>query len=316
VLRSDLATATVGSPASTVTVWSPCASGGGRFGIAASTIALGGALGAAWWATQQPVSLAMFLGVLTAVVGLVASLLLAAWTYGYYTLRYRLDATGLTIDWLFQREHIPYRTINAVYSGQRLPEPLRVRGLVWPGYYVGRSRVRNLGVLRVFASTLERADLTIVLSDLGGYVLSPETAFRLTLVERLEHARREGAQQSVEPRLPRRYQLGRALTDPWLQVCALASLAIVLAMLGYIMDRYESLPELLALRLDPLGESVHMRVRFELFHLPAVGAAVLAMDVLLGIWVYQWERLAARLLWGAPLLVQILLAIAVLRTIG
>jgi hypothetical protein len=258
----------------------------------------------------------MFFGLIGAVFGLVLTMLLAVWTYGYYTLRYQLDADALHVDWLFHHERLPYRTIDAVYGGQRLMDALRVQGIAWPGYYVGRGRARNLGVLRVFASTLARADLTLVLTELGGYALSPDPDFRAELVQRLEYARQRPAPVVPEGTVPRRRQLGRALADPWLLTCALASVAVLLAMLGYIMDRYESLPELLALRLDAQGEPEYIRPRFELFHLPGVGAGALLLDVLAGIWVYQWEPLAARLLWAAPLLVQAVLAIAVLRTIG
>jgi hypothetical protein len=284
-------------------------------GITVSVAALAVAMGATAWATQQPVGLAMFAGLVAAVAGLVLTLLLAVWTYGYYTLRYELDADGVTITWLFYQERLPYRSIDAVYGGQRLTEMLRVQGITWPGYYVGRGRARNLGVLRVFASTLERPGLTLLLTELGGYALSPDDAFRGVLVERLQAARAEPA-RIVPRQVARPRYLSRALADPWLLAGALVSLAVLLAMLGYIMDRYESLPELLALRLDPLGEPEVVRPRFELFHLPSVGATALLVDVLLGIWIYQWEPLAARLLWTAPVLVQGVLAIAVVRTIG
>ena len=297
-------------------MWRPRPSPGGRVGIVACVVVLAATLVAASWATQQPVSLTMFLGLLASVLGVILTLLLATWTYGYYTLRYQLDADALTIDWLFVQERLPYRTIDAVYGGHRLSDAPRVQGITWPGYYVGRVRARNLGVLRVFASRLVPADLTLVLTELGGYALSPDDAFRNALVERLEQARRTPARPAPPPPVPRRRQLGRALADPWLLACTVASLLALLAMLGYIMDRYETLPELLALRLDALGEPEYVRPRFELFHLPGVGAAVLLVDVLLGIWLYQWEPLAARLLWTAPVLVQAVLAIAVLRTIG
>ncbi|HLH21439.1 MAG TPA: PH domain-containing protein [Chloroflexota bacterium] len=285
-------------------------------GFAACLLALAATLGAAYWTTQQPVSLAMFFGLLGAVVGVIVTLLVALWTYGYYTLRYQLGPDALAIDWLFVHERLPYRTIDAVYAGQRLAETPRVQGVTWPGYYVGRLRARNLGVLRVFASSLAQTDLTLVLTELGGFAVSPDDAFRTALVERLEQARREPARAVAEPVVPRRRQLGRALADPWLLACALASLIVLLAMLGYVMDRYESLPELLALRLDAAGDPEYVRPRFELFHLPGVGATVLLVNVFLGIWLYQWEPLAARLLWAAPLLVQAVLAIAVLRTIS
>ncbi len=297
-------------------MWRPRSSPGGRVGFAVCLAVLSATLGAAYWATQQPVSLAMFLGLLGAVVGVILTLLVAVWTYGYYTLRYHLGPDALGIDWLFVHERLPYRTIDAVYAGQRLTEAPRVQGVTWPGYYVGRLRARNLGVLRVFASSLAQGDLTLVLTELGGFALSPDAAFRSALVERLEQARRAPPRATAEPIVPRRRQLGRALADPWLLGCALASLVLLLAMLGYVMDRYESLPELLALRLDAAGEPEYVRPRFELFHLPGVGATVLLVNVLLGIWLYQWEPLAARLLWAAPLLVQAVLAIAVLRTIG
>jgi hypothetical protein len=258
----------------------------------------------------------MFLGLLAAVLGVSLTLLFALWTYGYYTLRYQLGADALSIDWLFVHERLPYLTIDAVYAGERLVDTPRVQGVTWPGYYVGRLRARNLGVLRVFASSLSPGDLTLVLTELGGFALSPDSAFRTALVERLEQARREPARAAPPSVVPRRRQLGRALADPWLLACALASLALLLAMLGYVMDRYESLPELLALRLDAAGDPEYVRPRFELFHLPGVGATVLLVNVLLGIWMYQWEPLAARLLWAAPLLTQAVLAIAVLRTVG
>ncbi|HEY7062406.1 MAG TPA: PH domain-containing protein [Chloroflexota bacterium] len=297
-------------------MWCPRSSPGGRVGFAACIAVLAATCGAAYWATQQPVSLAMFLGLLVAVLGVILTLLLAVWTYGYYTLRYQLGADALSIDWLFVHERLPYRTIDAVYAGQRLSEAPRVHGITWPGYYVGRLRARNLGVLRVFASSLAHGDLTLVLTELGGFALSPDAAFRTALVERLEQARREPPRAQPEPVVPRRRQLGRALADPWLLACAALGLLALLAMLGYVMDRYESLPELLALRLDAAGEPEYVRPRFELFHLPGVGATVLLVNVLLGIWMYQWEPLAARILWAAPLLVQAVLAIAVLRTIG
>jgi hypothetical protein len=297
-------------------MWRPCPSAGGRVGLLACIGVLAAALGAAYWAVQQPVGLGMFFGLIGAILGLVLTVVLAVWTYGYYTLHYQLDAEALTIDWLFHHERLPYRTIDAVYGGQRLTEALDVQGIAWPGYYVGRGRARNLGVLRVFASTLARGDLTLVLTELGGYALSPDAAFRTALVERLEYARQAPPRPVPEIPVPRRRQLGRALADPWLLTFALASLALLLGMLGYIMDRYESLPELLALRLDPRGEPEYIRPRFELFHLPGVGGGALLLDILAGIWVYQWEPLAARMLWAAPLLVQAVLAIAVLRTIG
>jgi hypothetical protein len=216
---------------------------------------------------------------------------------------------------------VPYGAVDAVYSGQRLPEPLRLRSIAWPGYYVGRARARNLGVLQVFATTREPNDLTILLTDLGGYALSGGETFRAALVERLEAAGRapegvwsvtRGSQGWGSTPRP----LSRAWTDPWLPAATSISLVLLLAMVGYILDRYESLPELLALRLDASGQPEYIRPRFDLFHLPAIGALVLVGDVLLGSWIHRWEPLAGRLVWAAPVLVQCILAIAVLRSVG
>jgi hypothetical protein len=297
-----------------MTTWRPRPSAGGRIGLLASVLALLAALAAADWTAQQPISLAMFAGLLATIFGLVLTLVLATWTYGYYTLRYQLDDAGLTIDWLFAQERLPYRAIDAVYGGQRLADELRVRGIGWPGYYVGRGRARNLGVLRVFASTLARPELTIVLSELGGFALSPDATFRSELVQRLERARREPAAARVTV-AARRRELARAFADRWLLPCALASVAMLLAMLGYLMERYPALPELVPLPADALAP-VGGRPRFELFHLPGIGACLWLLDVALGIWVYQWEPLAARMLWAAPLLLQAVLVSAVLRIVG
>ena len=300
---------------STVTHWRPRPSAGGIFGTFAACAVLLAALGAAYWATDQPVGLTMFLGLVAAVGALILTLLVAIWTYGFYTLTYRLGDDELTIDWLFRQERVPYRAIDAVYGGQCLTDTLQVHGISCPGYYVGRGRARNLGVLRVFSSTCDRSALTILLTELGGYVLSPDDAFRNALVQRLQEARQQ-APLTAASREARPRQWARALADPWLLSGVLVSLAIVVGMLGYIMDRYESLPELLALRFDEAGEAAYIRPRFELFYLPSLGAAVLLLDILIGLWVYHGEPLAARLLWAAPVLVQGILAVAVLRTIG
>jgi hypothetical protein len=76
------------------------------------------------------------------------------------------------------------------------------------------------------------------------------------------------------------------------------------------------LPELLALQWDANGEPSYIRPRFDLFHLPGVGATILVVNLLLGIWLYQWEPFASRIVWAAPVLVQALLALAVVRTVG
>jgi hypothetical protein len=274
------------------------------------------ALGSAHWAMQQGVGLPMFGAFLSALAALILTLLVSVWTYGFYTLRYELNEAGVTIHWLFLQERLPYQAVDAVYSGQRISEALHVRGITWPGYYVGRGRARNLGVLRVFATTLSRAELTVLLTELGTYVLSPDAPFRNALIERLQRSGQPARRALEQPPVRLRPQFGRALADPWLLAGAIMSLTLVLGMLGYIMDRYESLPELLALQFDATGQPSFIRPRFDLFHLPSVGATVLLTNVLVGIWVYQREPLAARMLWMAPLLVQGVLGFAVVRTIG
>ena len=272
-------------------------------------------MGAGWWVTQQPIGLGVFIGLLLAVASLALSILFALWTLGYYTLYYVLGPDTLRIVWLLREDVIPYTTISALYAGQRLTEPLQVRGVIWPGNYVGRARARNLGVLQVFATTLERAELTILLTDLGGYVLSPDPAFRTALVERLELARGAG-EATVRPRAGAvRGGLTRAAADRWLLGSVGLALVLLLGMLGAIIARYEALPELLALQLDPLGQPINMYSRFELFYLPGIGAVVLLVDVLLGTLLYGRDILAARLVWSAPVLVQLALAAGLLRTL-
>src|SRR5438094_187012 len=92
---------------------------------------------------------------------------------------------------------------------------------IWRPQRSAGGRARNLGVLRVFASALHNTELTLVLSELGGYALSPDDAFRATLIERLQAARREPAAATAARAVARSRNLGRALADPWLLVSAL-----------------------------------------------------------------------------------------------
>jgi hypothetical protein len=295
-------------------VWRPLPSAGGRIGIAAAAGSLLVAVAAGWWVTWQPIGWGLFAGLVLAVVSLALSILFALWTLGYYSLHYVLGPDSLRIVWLLREDVIPYGAINAVYAGHRLAEPLRVRGVVWPGNYVGRARARNLGMLQVFATTLDRPELTILLTELGGYVVSAPAEFRTLLVERLEATRDEPATDLRTAGL--RAGVSRAAADRWLLACLGIALLLLLAMLGAIIARYETLPELLALQLDPLGQPVAMRSRFELFSLPGIGAVVLLVDVLLGMVLHPRDALAARLVWTAPVLVQIALAVALLRTLA
>jgi ABC-type proline/glycine betaine transport system permease subunit len=69
------------------------------------------------------------------------------------------------------------------------------------------------------------------------------------------------------------------------------------------------------MRFDATGETTGLLPRHFIFYLPAVSLAVAAVNLVLGLLAYRWERLASRVLQAATLIAQLLFALAVLAII-
>jgi uncharacterized membrane protein len=72
------------------------------------------------------------------------------------------------------------------------------------------------------------------------------------------------------------------------------------------------LPRSLPIHFNAFGVADRIADKSALFTLPLAGAAMFVVNAILGSLVYRWEKMAAYLLWGSALTMQICLWVAVL----
>ena len=116
------------------------------------------------------------------------------------------------------------------------------------------------------------------------------------------------------PEAPSRLAL--LLRDHTLQFFFALTLIVNLALVVYLVLRFDALPDPLPLHFDASGLADRIEAKTGIFGLPLIGFIVLVLNSILGISVQRRERAAAILLITGALFVQILLWFAVSRIIG
>jgi uncharacterized membrane protein len=91
-----------------------------------------------------------------------------------------------------------------------------------------------------------------------------------------------------------------------------AAAAVYLALIGYLSLIYADLPAALPIHFDALGQADRIAEKSTLLTLPAAGGIVLGLNAILGSFIYRWDTVAAYLLWGSAIVMQVFLWIAVL----
>jgi len=104
--------------------------------------------------------------------------------------------------------------------------------------------------------------------------------------------------------------------DHALQLLFALALVVNGALVGYLMLRFDALPDPLPLHFDASGLADRIEAKSGIFGLPLIGFSVLLLNITLGILTHRRERAATILLVTGALLVQILLWFAVSSIIG
>lgn len=285
--------------------WKPARSAGGWVGLGLVIAAALASLGLLSLLTTRPISASFFFLALAALIGGVLVIALGYWTFGFYTLRYRVDRNGIVITWGVLRQVIPVANIERLAPGTELNPHARIRGFTWPGYYVGTGHDPELGPV-LFYATRPRAEQVLVVTPTCTYAISPRdpAAFRLEYELRARLgptvALTQGTTLSRLARLPLWHD--RPL---W----ALVGLTVLVNVLlfGYVSWQHPYLPELLPLHFGIQGQVDRIGERTELFLLPVIGLVVLALNALLGFLIHARERFGTYMLLVAALVVQALL---------
>ncbi len=103
--------------------------------------------------------------------------------------------------------------------------------------------------------------------------------------------------------------------DPVAVGLIVTSLAGIGALAAYVHAWMPSLPHLLPLHYNSQGSVDLIGPRTDLYKMPGIGGIVFLSDLVLGGFVHRRERLAALILLGASVLVQIMLIVATINIV-
>lgn len=260
--------------------------------------------------------IALLLASLPALVFVVNSLI------GLARLAYIIGRDALTIRWGFSTITFPLSEITDVLTAEEaLPETsalLRLRGLYWPGRFVGPGRAETLGPAYFYA-TRRWPDQVLVIRSNQVYVLSPAdpAAFQATLTQaKAPVPAGQGAVAPSRPMLADRLReiVREARRDRLAQALIGAGAGFNLLLFGYLAWLYPRLPQAIPLHFDQNGVPDLYGTPAQAFILPGIGLVVLILNSLLGGALHALqERLPAYLLWSTTLLVQVMLWAATFR---
>ena len=245
---------------------------------------------------QSQISLVAFIFALLVVLSLPMLALFGYLVYALFNLSYRLHRDALTIVWGATRQIIPMGSIREVVRAEDLGEEIKVRGVSWPGYLVGRGQMEGIGRTLFYATEPVARQLLVVTPALA-YGISP--ADPDGFLDAFEIRQHMGPIQL----LPYEHRQPGFMSWPiWRD--RLAHLLLVLGVgANLILFAY------LCWRYPVWG-------RTEIFKLPAIGLVTQTTNSSLGILIHSRQRVGAYLLWGGAVAVQILFWLVAFNIIG
>src|SRR5204862_412345 len=141
-----------------------------------------------------------------------------------------------------RHETIGYDRVDGIFSGQRLGQAMRVRGLNWPGFHVGVGRTRVMGFVRYFVTTGDLNEIALIVTPDVTFAVSPADAsgFRRELIGRVE-ASDTASPSYLAPDSSSPAPARSPLRDVTLASTLLASIAVIALTALYISVRWSSI---------------------------------------------------------------------------
>jgi hypothetical protein len=259
------------------------------------------------------------------VLGALGLLVIAAWLgYQTYQLRdvsYSLDRNALVVRWGTIVEVVPTADIREVAEGSEIASELRLWRLPLPGCWFGEGRHATLGSVRAYATEPPERQLLIV-TPRRSYLLSPNDleGFLEALQTRLEM----GPTRLVAPsRTLPSFTRWRIWRDKLAQVLLALGWALNLIVFAIALARYPNLPAQIPLHFDASGLPDRVGNKQQLFTPVSFGLAMLLISTVSGFVIYNSTEdnvqegqtpapLAAYMLWGGSVAVQVLFLLAIL----
>ncbi len=242
-------------------------------------------------------------------------LLLAALAYrlvAVFTLTYEIDRNGVYISWSGHRAIVPLNQIEHLdigTPGARIPWRL-IQGI---GGYWGQGRTANGQPLHLFATRPPRKCLLLQTSD-AVYAISP--AAQEAFVQDLEQRRKLGVVKPLAAKVETSRLLAYAFWNDRIARRALVlAFSLNLLMLGILAARYPNLAVALPLQFDVTGQPIDLRPRHHVLLLPLAAFLVSVCNVVVGIILYQHERIGVQLLQLASVLTQVLFGVVIIAIV-
>ncbi|MBL7066140.1 MAG: DUF1648 domain-containing protein [Anaerolineae bacterium] len=265
-------------------------------------------------AAIRPLSIGTFITGLAVLVSLGLLGLIGYWLYGLARSKYLLDRNALVIHWRPTEQIVPTGQIERVLTGDEIKGHIRFYGGRWPGHCVGYGEVPGAGPALFHATAPPRHQIYVVTPSLT-YGISP--ADREGFLESLQKRLQMGPTQIMEQSSKRPGFLNWPIWQDWLGLALLATgFLAVLALIGLLCFEFPTLPRLVPLHFDAVGNPDRLGLRGQIFIIPLIGLLALLLNGVLGWVAYRYERVASYLLWGGTILIQVLVWAAALGILG
>ena len=261
---------------------------------------------------SMPISGTSFILALLVLLSLPLLLYLAYRTWGCFSLEYRVDRDGVTIVWGPMRRAVPMGQIERIVR-RGLPSETP-RRWPWPGPYAATRSESSLGQLLSYA-TRPPAEQLLLVTPRMVYGISPADQERFLEALQERHLMGPARTLPTEPTWPRLWRW-RFWQDRVGQGLLLAGLLLCLALFGFLAFRFPALPESVPLHFDAAGQPDRIGPRQGLFLLPLIGLLAWGINAVWGGVIYRRQRLAAYLLWGGAIAVQVIAGLALWGLIG
>lgn len=234
-------------------------------------------------------------------------------TYSLRSLTYALFEGKLLIRWGPQTKVIPAGDVTSAVTVKELGVPFKVGTWWWPGHYRASGRIAGIGETRFYITTRDPSRTLLIVTPLESYAISPDDPAGFQAA--LDHERHAHFHVAPETRY---WSLARLpfWRDHALQIMILVCIALAAILGAIVLGRFPSLPELMPIRFNALGQPLGIVDRVEVLQVMVWGVVAAVIAVGVGLVLHHRDRVAAYISVAGGIGVQALFLIAAIRIVG
>ncbi len=264
--------------------------------------------GLLWRVVHGPLTGVTFSFAFLVLLSLPVTALIVYRLYDLLHLRYEFDRNRLMIITAATKQIVPMQSIDRIINGQGTDLRARIKGLVWPGCFIGPGDISEVGLTLFYGVVPARHQAIIVTPSLAYGISVPDMdTFRDVFLAC------QGLGQATEVRqesIQADYVRWPIWTDRVAQAVLAGGILLSALLFAILLFRYPYLPNLLPMHYDAAGRVDRIAPRSEAFDLPAIGLIAWATNSILGAVFYRRERMLSYLAWSGTLVVQVLFLLA------